>query len=229
MRLRSVRSAATVMSLVLGGCTSFANVRSADPYIGSSVGMQFSWSAPPGDDASWFWSFDCANRCNHAMIAADLGVTRGWRIDGSHAVALGAGINGVNPYVDGYVKLVGGPRPFGVGGRLGLPAFGWQEDQLYARYDIPVTRDMRVLLNPGLFFHGGASPNGANTGSFLGYVQGLGLQFDGEYGTWTPALSVVSGRAHHAGYGSDYGPTRSVFMTASVGLTVHGRRAKPEH
>jgi len=230
MRFRHVLFASTAIPLLLGGCTSFANVRSAEPNLGSSVSMQFSWSAPPGDVASWFWSFDCADRCNHPIMAADLGVTRGWRVNnGPRAVALGAGISGVNPYVDGYVKLVGGPRPFGVGARLGLPAFGWQENQVYARYDIPVNRDTRVLLNPGLFIHDGASPNGASTGSFLGYVQGVGLQFDGEYGSWTPALAVVSGHAHHAGYGRDDGPASRVFVTASVGLTVHGRRVKSQH
>jgi len=230
MPLRSVLFAATAMSLLLGGCTSFANVRSAEPYVGNSVAMQFSWSAPPGDVAGWFWSVDCVDRCNHPIVATDLGVTHAWRLDnGPRAVALGAGISGVNPYVDGYVQLAGGPRPFGLGGRLGLPAFGWQEYQVYARYDIPLNRNTRVLLNPGIFVHDGASPNGANTGSFLGYVQGVGLQFDGEYGAWTPALSVVSGHARHAGYGLDSGPASSVFVTASLGLTVHGRRVKPDH
>ena len=124
MRLRSTLLRAAV-PLLLSGCTTFATVRSADPYVGNSVAMQFSWSAPPGDVASWFWSLDCVEKCNHPIVGADLALTRAWRPSrGPRAVALGAGVSGVNPYVDGYVQLAAGRRPFGLGARLGLPAFG---------------------------------------------------------------------------------------------------------
>ena len=99
---------------------------------------------------------------------------------------------------------------------------------MYARYDIPVNKESRVLLNPGVFIHDGASPNGANTGSFLGIVQGVGLQIEGDYASWTPAVAVVSGRAQHGGYGREYGPASSVFVTASLGMTFHERRVKPD-
>jgi hypothetical protein len=27
---------------------------------------------PTGDDAAWFWSFDCASQCDHPVIGGDL-------------------------------------------------------------------------------------------------------------------------------------------------------------
>src|SRR6185369_6138080 len=158
MRLRRVFLIAAAPS-ILGGCATFATVRSAEPYAGSSVALQASGSTPPGDLASWFWSFDCAERCNHSIVAGDLGYTYGWRPEsGPRAVALGAGISGASPYVDGYVQLGGGPRPFGLGARLGVPGWSWRDHQLYARYDIPIAGETRVLLNPGVFLHEGQSP-----------------------------------------------------------------------
>lgn len=229
MRLRSALLIAAVPS-ILSGCATFATVRSADSYVGPSTSMQFSWSAPPGDVASWFWSLDCVQECNHPLVGAALGYTYGWRPrHGPRAVALGMGVSGVNPYVDGYVQLAGAPRAFGVGARTALPVWGWSEHQIYARYDIPVTKGSRVLLNPGVFILEGGSPNGANIGSFISYVQGVGLQIDGEYASWTPAVAVVRGRAQHSGYGQQDGPASSVFATASLGMTFHRRRVKPDH
>jgi hypothetical protein len=229
MRLRSVLLVATVLSL-LSGCTTFSTVRSAEPYLGPSVALQASRSTPPGDLASWLWSFDCAERCNHPIVGGDLGFTYGWRPNsGPRAMTLGAGVSGVSPYVDGYVQLAAGPRPFGVGARLGLPVLSWHDHQIYARYDIPIDAKSRVLLNPGVFVTEGQSPNGQSSGSFLGVVQGMGLQIDGEYVSWTPAVAVVAGQSRRDRYGSRDGPTSSVFATASLGITLHGRRVQRDH
>ena len=230
MRLRRLLLTAAVPWL-LSSCAAFTTVRSAEPYPGLSSGVQLSLSAPPGDVASWFWSLDCVARCNHPIIGEDLGVTYGWRPSGGpRAVAIGAGFSGVSPYVDGYVQLAGGSRPFGLGARLGLPVASWQEHQVYARYDIPIDSGARVLLNPGVFLHEGTSPNGANEGQFISFVQGVGLEIEGDYVSWTPAIAVVAGRARHGGYGEQYGPERTIFATGSLGITVHGRRVlRREH
>ena len=127
------------------------------------------------------------------------------------------------------MQLAGGPRPFGVGARLGIPAWSWRDHQIYARYDIPIGGETRVLLNPGVFLHEGTSPNGQNSGSFLGVVQGMGLQIEGEYVSWTPAVAVVAGQSRRNRYGRRDGPVSSVFATASMGMTLHRRRAKRDH
>ena len=213
----------------LGGCTSFATVRSADVRPGPSLALQASASTPPGDVAGWFWASDCTEACNRPVVGGDLGVTYGWRpARGLRAVALGAGVSGVHPYVDAYVQLAPGPRPFGLGARVGPPVTSWREHQLYARYDVPLGGRTRLLLNPGVFLHEGRAPNGASPGRFLGVVQGVGVQLDGEYVSWTPAVAVVAGRAQRTSYGRSYGPAQSVFATASVGVALHRRRASGE-
>lgn len=233
MRPRSVLLIVLVIvtaPFLLSGCATFATVRSAEPYLGPSVALQVSGSTPPGALASWIWSFDCAERCNHSIVGDDLGFTYAWRPDaGPRAMALGAGISGVSPYVDGYMQLAGGRRPFGVGARLGLPALSWHDHQVYARYDIPIDKKSRLLLNPGVFLSEGHSPNGQSSGSFLGVVQGVGLQIEREYVSWTPAVAVVAGQTRRDRYGNRDGPVSSVFATASLGITFHRRRTTSDH
>jgi hypothetical protein len=213
------------VAAIASACTSFATVRSAEIRPGTSVALHASVSSPPGDVAGWFWSLECAEACDHNVVGGDLGVTYGWTGGGARPpVAVGVGTNGVFPYVDGYLQLGAGRRPFGMGARVGLPVFSWREHQLYARYDVPLGATTRLLLNPALFVDEGSSPNGASPGSFIGFVQGLGLSFESEYMTWTPAVALVAGRAQRNSYGQTYGPARSVFGTASVGVTFHGRR-----
>lgn len=211
---------------LLTGCTSFATVRSAEIQPGPSVAIQASASTPPGDVAYWFWSYDCAQDCNYPVLGGDVGLTYGWaRDEGSGAFALGVGLNGIHPYVDGYLQLGTGRRPFGVGARVG-PLWNWREHQLYGRYDVPLSGTKRLLLNPALFIHEGRAANGQVPGSFIGFVQGIGLLLEGEHVTWTPAVALVAGRAQRNSYGEQFGPERSVFGAASLGVTFH-RRRKP--
>ena len=224
MRMRAALLVAG-FPLFLDGCTTFATVRSAGVPLGPSVGLQASMSTPPGDVASWFWAYDCAQECNHPVGGGDVGFTYGWHPRGARAVALGVGISGVHPYLDGYIQLAEGQRPFGVGARIGPPVTSWREHQLYARYDIPVGGSTRVLLNPAIFLHEGRAPNGASPGWFLGLVQGVGLQHESENISWTPSVAVVAARAQRNSYGRQYGPEASVFATASLGVTLHRARA----
>jgi len=132
----------------------------------------------------------------------------------------------MQPYVDGYVQLRTGSHPFGLGARLGPPVQSWREHQVYARYDVRVTSSSRLLLNPALYIYEGASPNGGSRGSFIGFVQGVGLLLEGERVSWTPALSLVAGRAKRDSYGERFGPVRTVFGAASLGLTFHSPRTE---
>lgn len=211
-----------VIAFVVGGCTSFATVRSAEVRPGPSAAMQASLSTRPGDAAGWFWSLDCAQACDRSVVGGDAGVTYGWpRARRAGGLALGVGSSGMHPYVDVYLQLGVGRRPYGVGARLGPPVTSWREHQLYGRFDVRLGPAARLLLNPALFLHEGRAPNGENPGTFLGFVQGVGVWLEGEHVSWTPAIALVAGRAQRNSYGRQVGPARSVFGTASLGVTFH--------
>src|SRR5215213_8192329 len=145
------RPFSTLLLIVGAGssCTSFATVRSAEVHPGPSVTLQASISTPPGDGPAWFWSFDCASECDHAIGGFDASLAFGQT--GRTPFAWGAGVSGVHPYVEGYVQIGRGERPYGVGARLGVPVTSWNEHQLYGRYDVRLANGQRLLLNPGLF------------------------------------------------------------------------------
>jgi hypothetical protein len=217
-----------VLLLPVSACTSFATVRSAEVLPGRSVAIQASISTPPGDVPGWFWSYECTQLCDHPIVGGDAGISYGWpRGGGAGAFALGVGLSGVFPYVDGYAQLGAGRQPFGIGARLGLPATSWREHQVYGRYDVRLSESARLLLNPAVFLHEGRSPNGASPGSFLAFVQGVGLLLEGERASFTPAVALVAGRAKRNSYGQQYGPVRSVFGAASIGVTFHRARSAP--
>jgi hypothetical protein len=207
------------------GCTSFSTVRSAEVRPGPGATLQASVASPPGDDAAWFWSFDCAARCDRSIPATDVVVDYGRRPPKGPAYTVGVGVAGVHPYAEAYLQLGSSRRlPFGVGGRVGLPVGSWTEHQLYGRLDLPLTARQRLLLNPGIFYHTGNSPNGANPGSFFGLVQGIGVELDAGGVSLRPAAAVVWGRAERRSHGQQYGPTTKVFGTASLGVSVHRPR-----
>lgn len=105
----------------LSGCTTFATPRSAEVRPGNQFSVQAALGSPPGDEAAWFWSFDCATDCNHAVGGVDLNFTRGWVKEDGRGFTFGGGLNGTQPYVEGFLQLKSGPQdPLGVGGRLGL-------------------------------------------------------------------------------------------------------------
>jgi hypothetical protein len=213
------------LSVTALGCTSFATVRSARVHPGASVTLQGAISAPPGDEAAWFWSFDCAFECNHAIGGVDLSIAFGYA--GGNPFAVGAGVNGVlYPYLEGYIQLSQASRPFGIGGRFGPPLSGWTEHQVYARYDIPLGPGRYVLLNPAIFYHTGNSPNGAQPGHFLAYVQGVGLLLEGSSVSITPAVALVLGRGKRESFSPETFST--AFGAVSVSITFHRKRRADE-
>jgi hypothetical protein len=207
----------------LPACTSFSAVRPARVTPGSSVTLQLSYATPPGDDAAWFWSFDCEASCNRSILSYDLGYTNGFDAGGT-PFEMGFGISGTYPYATGYAQLGQGRVPWGIGLRVGVPA-GWHEHQAFVRLAVPLGERTNLLLSPMLFLHTGNSPNGQNPGTFLGLIQGLGLEARGERFTAIPALSLVAGRTQRESYGREVASSWTVFGTASISLTVHKRRS----
>jgi hypothetical protein len=163
------------------------------------------------------------------MASGDVSFARGFApASGGRAYALALGLSGIYPYVDGYVQLSRSPRkPYGLGARIGIPVSGWNEYTVYARLDRPVAARQRVILNSAVFYHTGNSPNGDNPGSFLAWVQGIGLLLEGEEVSFIPAVSLVVGGGERRSSSEQIGSFGTVFAIASATVTFHRRRATP--
>lgn len=206
------------LTLVTAGCTSFSTVRSARVTPGLSGTIQASVASPPGDDAAWFWSFDCADQCNHAILGTDVVLAYGSRWKGGRVLTIGGGVTGFEPYVEAYTEL-SADRNLGIGARTGLPRLGsWTTRQVYLRSDWSLNHEYRFLWNPGIVHHSGRSPNGENPGSFLGVVNGFGIEAGAGPMTVTPSASLVWGRSQRNSYGEQFGPTHSLFVTAALSM-----------
>jgi hypothetical protein len=214
---------------VATGCTSFATVRSAEVNAGSSFTAQAAIASPPGDAAGWFWNFDCASQCNHAIVSGDFVYASGRRTGSGHPYTIGAGLSGTFPYAEAYWQLdTSRTRPFGIGGRAGLPISGWAEHQLYARYDVVTASGTRWLWNPGVVYHTGNSPSGGNPGSFVGLVQGFGVAMGTGSTVFTPSVAVVWGHTRRSNAIIDNAFARNVsgsqvFGTAGMSVTFRRR------
>lgn len=217
---------AVVTLPVLAACTSFGTVRSAVVHPGPSVTLQASMTTPPGDEAAWFWSYDCPTDCNRSIVASEAGITMGFPArNGGPSFALGAGVSGVYPWLDGYVQLNGGDRPFGLGARLGWPSrsFRWYEHQLYGRYDIVLDSTRRIVWNPSLFYHAGHGQNGQTTGRVIALVQGVGLALERSRMTVIPSASLALARGRRTFYGDPPDRFTAVFLVLAMNVTFHGR------
>lgn len=224
-RLRHRVPVCGIITIGFAGCTSFGSVRSAEVEHGGSWAFQVSASSPPGDDAGWFWSFDCEANCNHAVASYDFSYMHG--TTGRVPFEVGGGLNGTHLYLQGFFQLGSGSAgrgPWGVGGRVGMPLTGWNEHQLFGRFDVNLGENTRLLLSPMLYYYGGNSPNGANPGSFVGFVQGLGLERRTGRVSVFPALSVVGGHTERRSYGESVASSWTAFATASLNIVVHPRR-----
>jgi hypothetical protein len=226
-RLR--RLAPALLTAAPVGCTTFATVRSAEVRPGAQAGVESSVTGAVGAVAGWFWSDECASACDRSVPGIDINAAYGWRPRKGVPFTLGAGSAGlVYPYVEGYAELGRlGPVPVGVGGRLGIPGIGWAEHSVFARADLPVTRSVRLLYNPGWMLHTGHSPNSQNRGTFRGFVNGAGVEADFGPLSVVPSIGYVAGRAEYSGAaGTHYGPERHGFGWFAVAINAHRSRTR---
>jgi len=211
---------AAVLSIpAIGACTTFGSVRSAEVTPGVTVDVSAAASMPPGDEAAWFWSFDCAVRCDDPIVATDVTVTWGsGASDGPARYELGGGLSGTYPYLHGYAQLGRGRHPWGLGAQVGVPLGPgtWREDLVFGRFDLVLDDDRRLLFSPSLFRHGGNSPNGQNPGSFFAFAQGVGYEFRSGSAWVTPYVTGVVGRVDRESYGR---VTEGSTVFAVVGLS----------
>ena len=122
------RLAPPVPCLLAAGCTPFATVRSARVERGLSAAVHASASTDPGDEAGWFWAYDCAERCDHPVVGFDAGVTYGWPAAGGRrptpiyqAERLAPGHRVAGPAV---VESYGTSVPLHPGQELSVDAWG---------------------------------------------------------------------------------------------------------
>ncbi|HEY0995585.1 MAG TPA: hypothetical protein VGD77_06315 [Gemmatimonadaceae bacterium] len=187
---------------------------------GWSAHAQLSYAQSPGEVASWFYDLeDCTTACSRAILAEDATVAWARVPGGGVPFALGVGINGLFPFAEGYAQVGRGRVPWGIGGRLGLPTGGWYQHQLFARADVPLGSERRLLWNPGVFLQTGHSPNRASTGHFFGVVQAVGVELPLRGFVLLPSGALAWGRAERRSYGERIGPESAVFGTVGVAIT----------
>ncbi len=221
--MRRLTVATLLQAPVLTACTGFGTLRSAQVAPGPSFQIQASVTSPPGDDAAWFWSL-CADHCDHAIAAPDINLGYGFVSATGPTGAVSLGISGTFPYVDGYLQLGKRERAAeGLGVRVGLPLGGWNEHMVYGRIDRPLGRHQRLLLNPGIFYHGGNSPNGENPGTFLGLSQGFGLLFEGTHASFAPGVTLIVARVDRSSYGQTVASDWTGFAVFSASVMFHRR------
>lgn len=220
--LRCSRGAPLLMlawPALLTGCTTFTSVRSAEVSSGRTVDLGITYAPPPGDAAAWFWTWECASDCNHALRGASVGIRQGFvPSDGGPAFEVEGGLSGTAPYVDGYAQLVRGRHPLGIGARLSPLPGGW-EGAPYARYDLVLGPSIRVLLNPAFFRHSVGGSRGTR-GTFTAFAPGIGVKLGDDQGSsMTLSLVYVRGRSRRPprSFDSDADPTTSFYV---AGLTV---------
>jgi len=214
-----------VAVLATMGCTTFANVRSAQVRPGPSATVEASLAGAPGEASGWFWNADCFRQCSQPVVGADLVFAYGSRpVDGS-PYALGFGTSGPWPFVEGYWQLgKSAEHPFGVGARADVPVGGCSERQIYGRTDFLLDKDTRLLWNPGVLYHVGRNGDGTGSVSFIGLVQGIGLERDFGPIVLTPSAALVIGHGQRTTLNQSYGPQTRAFATAALSITLGGSR-----
>ncbi len=139
--------------------------------------------------------------------------------------ALGFGVSGPWPFLEGYWQFgKSAQHPFGVGARAGIPVGGWSEHQIYGRTDFLLDKDTRVLWNPSVIYHVGRNSDGTSSGSFIGLVQGIGLERDFGSIALIPSAALVVGHGQRTTLNQSYGPETRAFATAALSMTFGGRR-----
>ena len=179
-----------------------------------------------GPDVGWFFGDECSP-CEGAMPGTDIGLHYGHAPAGPDrkAFTIGLGVNGVWPYAEAYMQLRrSSAAPFGLGLRLGGIS-NWRQGQIYGRVDRRLSPGRTLLWNPGVFYHGGRSPNGQNPGRVWALVNGFGLELAKGFVAFTPSVSLVAAHGEHSTFSTAPTSGARVFGTAGAALTL--RRPPP--
>src|SRR5688572_17140195 len=106
MSLRAVvRTVATALFALSGGCTTFSAARPADVSLGPSYHAKFGLGQPGDPAVSWFSDFSDCVLCKSSPVAqTEIGYTHGWRAKSGRKYTAGVFLDGLAPQVDLYAQ-----------------------------------------------------------------------------------------------------------------------------
>jgi hypothetical protein len=185
-------------------------------------------AAALGNETSWFWDVGSDDPLGSSGLlpVAEVGLYYGFKAgEALRLFSIGVLMSGDVPQAEIYAQLCDEEKvDYGIGAHLGLPT-GWHSHQLFFLYDRRLRENIKLILTPGLFYHTGQSPNGANTGSLLFFTQSVGLAFESSRVTFSPCVALITGRGRLSI--ASMPPERKfsdTFMTAWLGITLHKKR-----
>jgi hypothetical protein len=232
-RYESIAALASLVVLILvtTSCTTFGTPRSAVVTSGHAVTGTASLSSPPNDDIAWLWGLYCRTDCSRPIPAVALDYTFGVAPDSGAAFEVGGGVNGVHPFLHGYVQAGRDrQRPWGAGVRIGAPFIHDRkllrhEHQAFVRMDVRRRDDRALLISPTLYFveerSGDQRVSGRDRRRLLTVVPAVGWE------TSTPQRRITYGVSPVLGWLSfddGLGTSHSrfdFFAVLSVGVTFH--------
>jgi hypothetical protein len=221
MDMRLCRQVVALGSLTLAGCASFSATRSAVVDPGIAFHAKGARASAPSRETYWFYDLgDCSLCASSPISSTELGLTYG-----SGRRSIGLFLNGPDPQLEVYTQLhEGRSTDYGVGGRVGLFPGPWRTGQLFFRLDRQLSRNVKLLVDPGLFYNHARSPNGWNHGSLLFFTPSVGLAIKDGPVTLTPSVTVITGGGNLS-ISRDSRQIRDTFVSGSIGLSI-GRRKK---
>lgn len=221
--MKTVSAPSCLISILLlpalASASSLTSTRPAQVNTGFAFHLTGGVTSPVHGDTYWFYDLagDNSHPDSSPLPLAEAGVTLGDR-----RVHLGLFARSPCPQVEVYGQLYDGKKvDVGVGARAGIPVFGWAAHQAFLRSDYQLRRNIKLLVDPGVYYHTGKSPNGETKGSLLFFTQSVGLAFTTRRVTFTPSLSLVTGSGDIKRWASGSEHHRDTFAAVSISVSFH--------
>jgi len=214
--------AAVLLLPAPGEAASFTASRPAAVNKGLAFDFTGGMTSPTGTETFWFHDIasDCPLCNSSSLPIAELGVTLG-----DDRIHLGLFGSFPSPQIEVYGQLHEGEKvDIGVGARAGIPLGGQSAHQVFLRSDYQLSRNLKLVVDPGLYYQTARSPNGWSEGSALFFTPSLGLAFATSRATFTPSVALVTGGGDLK-VSTDVGERHfhDTFAAVSIAVTFHRR------